>query len=280
MQYDQQVLRRLQLTEMGMLEDIDRVCREHNITYFLDAGTLLGARCHGGFIPWDDDVDLGMPRDDYERFLQEAPEALGGRYCVSCPNTNSHQASLFAKVMLADTRFETEETQEAGFEQGIFIDIFPYDAVCSEFDDAKRQRRRCFMWQSISYLYHTKHIVVPHRGVLGAVERVACRVAHIFVKAFVDPTRIIKDFDSAAMMARDDPNATHLLLASYANGGPFPKEMLLPTGEIMFEGHVFSAPANVEGYLLQLYGSTWCELPPEPLRRNHAPVVLDFGTCS
>lgn len=263
-----------------MLEDIDRVCREHNITYFLDAGTLLGARRHGGFIPWDDDVDLGMPRDDYERFLQEAPEALGGRYCVSCPNTNSHQASLFAKVMLADTRFETEETQEAGFEQGIFIDIFPYDAVCSEFDDAKRQRRRCFMWQSISYLYHTKHIVVPHRGVLGAVERVACRVAHFFVKAFVDPTRIIKDFDSAAMMARDDPNATHLLLASYANGGPFPKEMLLPTGEIMFEGHVFSAPANVEGYLLQLYGSTWCELPPEPLRRNHAPVVLDFGTCS
>ena len=77
MQYDQQVLRRLQLTEMGMLEDIDRVCREHNITYFLDAGTLLGARRHGGFIPWDDDVDLGMPRDDYERFLQEAPEALG-----------------------------------------------------------------------------------------------------------------------------------------------------------------------------------------------------------
>lgn len=85
MQYDQQVLRRLQLTEMGMLEDIDRVCREHNITYFLDAGTLLGARRHGGFIPWDDDVDLGMPRDDYERFLQEAPEALGGTLLCQLP---------------------------------------------------------------------------------------------------------------------------------------------------------------------------------------------------
>ena len=81
MQYDQQVLRRLQLTEVRMLVDIDRVCREHNIAYFLDAGTLLGARRHGGFIPWDDDVDLGMPRDDYERFLQEAPEALGTLLC-------------------------------------------------------------------------------------------------------------------------------------------------------------------------------------------------------
>ena len=77
MQYEQATLRRLQMMELEILEAIDSVCREHGITYFLDSGTVLGARRHGGFIPWDDDIDLGMPREDYERFLEVAPVALG-----------------------------------------------------------------------------------------------------------------------------------------------------------------------------------------------------------
>ena len=82
MQYEQDELRRLQLVELDILRDIDKVCREHGIRYFLDSGTLLGAVRHGGFIPWDDDVDLGMPRHDYERFLEIAPRALGDAYVV------------------------------------------------------------------------------------------------------------------------------------------------------------------------------------------------------
>ncbi len=73
MQYEQNTLRRLQIAELGILEAIDRVCRENGIMYFIDSGTVLGARRHGGFIPWDDDIDLGMPRDDFERFLEVAP---------------------------------------------------------------------------------------------------------------------------------------------------------------------------------------------------------------
>lgn len=83
MQYEQNTLRRLQIAELGILEAIDRVCRENGIMYFIDSGTVLGARRHGGFIPWDDDIDLGMPRDDFERFLEVAPEALGERFCVT-----------------------------------------------------------------------------------------------------------------------------------------------------------------------------------------------------
>lgn len=277
MQYDQDTLRRLQLAELGILIDIDRVCRENGITYFLDSGTVLGARRHGGFIPWDDDIDLGMPRDDYERFLAIAPDALGERYCVTSPRTNPHQAALFAKVMLAGTRFETEETQEAGFEQGIFVDIFPYDAVCPDERAAKRQRRQCVLWQSISYLYHSKHIVVPHGGALGAAERAACRVAHTLVRACLRPERIACGFDRAAAMAHGDAAATHMMASSYAAVEPYPREMLLPPSEISFEGQSFYAPADVDGYLQKQYGDTWSELPPEGERRNHAPHVLNFG---
>lgn len=277
MQYEQVVLRRLQMAELEILEAIDSVCREHGITYFLDSGTVLGARRHGGFIPWDDDIDLGMPRDDYERFLEVAPAALGERFCVTCSRTNPHQAALFSKVMLFGTHFVTDETEEAGFDQGIFVDIFPYDVVCSEPDAAKRQRKRCMMWQSLSYLYHSKHIVVPHKGVLGAAETVGCWIAHYAIRAFLSPERINRGFDKAAMVAKDDPGSDTLMASSYAATEPFPKSMLLPPGVIRFEGKEFFAPADVEGYLRTQYGQTWNQLPPEDQRRNHAPKELYFG---
>lgn len=274
MQYEQDMLRRLQLAELEILKDIDRVCREYDIAYWLDSGTVLGARRHGGFIPWDDDIDLGMPRDDYERFLDVALAALGNRFRVTCSRSNPRQAALFAKVMLKGTRFVTDETEEAGFDQGVFVDIFPYDAVCSEPNAAKRQRERCMMWQSLSYLYHSKHIVVPHKGALGAAEKAACRIAHYVVRAVLSPGRINRGFDKAAMIAKNDPESDALMASSYAATEPFPKSMLLPPGIIQFEGKDFFAPADVEGYLRTQYGQTWNQLPPEDQRRNHAPKEL------
>lgn len=276
MQYEVVKLRWLQLVELGILKDIDRVCREHGITYWLDSGSVLGARRHGGFIPWDDDIDLGMPRDDCERFLELAPAALGERYRVTSPRTCPQQAALFAKVMLAGTRFATDETEEAGFDQGIFVDVFPYDAVCADAKAAKRQRRSCILWQSVSYLYHSGHIVVPHGGALGAVERAACRVAHGLVRVLFSPERIARGFDRAALAAHDNAASSMLMASSYAAIDPYPREMLLPVQSITFEGCEFFAPADVEGYLRKQYGETWNQLPPENQRRNHAPKVLEF----
>lgn len=125
MQYEQDVLRKLQLAELSILRDIDSVCRSEGIPYFLECGTLLGAVRHGGFIPWDDDIDVGMLRPDYERFLKVAPKALGERYAVCEPRANSRCAGMFAKVWKRGTKFFTAETMEAGIDQGIFVDVFP-----------------------------------------------------------------------------------------------------------------------------------------------------------
>ena len=133
------------------------------------------------------------------------------------------------------------------------------------------------MWQSLSYLYHSKHIIVPHSGALGSVERFGCRVAHVLVRAFMNPSRIAKGFDASAKAAYDDANTAFMMASSYAAVSPYPREMLLPTSEIEFEGYTFSAPADIDGYLRTQSGPTWNELPPENQRRNHAPSVLDFG---
>lgn len=161
LQYEDRELRRLQLLELRILQNIDRVCDELGITYFLDSGSVLGALRHRGFIPWDDDIDLGMPRADYERFVHEAPKLLGDEYVVSTPEINPSQAALFCKVWLRGTRFATEETIQAGFNQGVFVDILPYDALSRDGKLARKQRRACRFWQSVSYLYHAKSIVLP-----------------------------------------------------------------------------------------------------------------------
>lgn len=277
LQYEDRELRRLQLLELRILQDIDRVCDELGITYFLDSGSVLGALRHRGFIPWDDDIDLGMPRADYERFVHEAPKLLGDEYVVSTPEINPSQAALFCKVWLRGTRFATEETIQAGFNQGIFVDIFPYDALSRDEKLARKQRRACRFWQSVSYLYHAKSIVLPHDGVVASIEHLACGFAHVAARALFTHDKIVSSFNRAATLANDAEQAPEeLVVMVYSTYKPYKTSMMLPPSMVLFEGHEFSAPAQSEAFLCQLYGD-WRELPPVGKRRNHAPVELDFG---
>ncbi|WP_275077242.1 LicD family protein [Gordonibacter urolithinfaciens] len=275
MQYDDEVLRRLQLVELQILKDIDRVCREQGITYFLDSGTLLGAVRHQGFIPWDDDIDIGMMRSDYDRFMAAAAEALGENYVVSSCELRADHAAMFAKVWRKDTKFSTRETVEAGVPQGIFVDVFPYDELCANPAKASKQVRACRFWQSVSYLYHAKTIIVPHEGLLGWCEKLGCRVAHVLARLLFTHEGIRVHFDKGALMGRDDPSSRAMAFA-YPVGEGFPLDVLLPTKDISFEGCTFSGPAEAERYLEIMFGD-WRTLPPEGKRKNHAPLELDFG---
>ena len=275
MEYAPDILKRLQAIELEMLQVIDEVCKQLDITYFLDSGTALGAARHGGFIPWDDDVDLGMPREDYDRFLAEAPELLGGGYSLVCPATDDTVAGQFAKVMKQGTRFMTQETKDAGFNQGVFIDIFPYDALSSDVAIAKKQMRKCLFWQRVSYLYHSPHIYMPHGGVLGACERVACYGLHGIAKVLFTPKRIRESFDRWALLGKDDPS-TRLMVFAYPVKDGFEAEWFFPVTDVDFEDDRFPAPRELNEYLSYLYGD-WRSLPPEDQRRNHAPLMLELG---
>lgn len=93
----------------------------------MDSGTVLGAKRHGGFIPWDDDIDVGMLRTDYDRFIRLSQSGFIEGYSVHTPDNTEGFAGMFAKIYKDGTSFDTEETLYAGLKQGIFIDIFPYD---------------------------------------------------------------------------------------------------------------------------------------------------------
>ena len=123
-------LAELQAIGLEILSDIDAVCEEHGIRYYLAEGTLLGAIRHNGFIPWDDDVDIAMPRSDYERFLQVAPAALGSRYEVQHPGSVHRYWSPFAKVRLldADSQYRQQHIAHLTKNNGPLVDVFPLDS--------------------------------------------------------------------------------------------------------------------------------------------------------
>ena len=132
MNYSGQELARLQDALYATLAEVDRICRRHAIRYFVTGGTAVGAYFWQRILPWDDDIDIGMMRPDYERFLTIAAEELGPRFFLQTPATEPHTPFFFAKVRMNGSRFSESTFRHIAMHQGIFIDIFPFDKVPSQ----------------------------------------------------------------------------------------------------------------------------------------------------
>lgn len=124
-------IKELQQIELSILLDVRDICQELGITFFLGEGTMLGAVRHNGFIPWDDDIDLLMPRDDYERFLKIAPKLLCPKYEIQHSTTVNQYWSPFIKVRLLNsgTKYRQHHIAHLTKNNGPYIDIFPIDYV-------------------------------------------------------------------------------------------------------------------------------------------------------
>ena len=129
MNYTEQELSQLQEALYATLAEVDRICRKHGIRYFVTGGTAVGAYFWHSILPWDDDVDIGMMRPDYERFAAIAGEELGERFFLQTPDTEPHTPFYFTKVRMNGSRFCESTFRHIDMHQGIFIDIFPFDKI-------------------------------------------------------------------------------------------------------------------------------------------------------
>lgn len=275
-----EALHRLQAEELEILLALASFCAEHDITWFMMSGTALGAARHAGFIPWDDDVDVGMLRGDYDRFCALAAHGLPAGFSLHTAENTPGFAALFAKVYRDGTVFETAETADAGCAQAIFVDVFPLDRVPADAAACSRLLRSATLWQRASYLYHSGHITVPHHGVLGAAERLACRLAHHVVRAALAPERIHARFDALADRGPAPVGSRERYVAlSWPYVEPIEKDVLVPPSTATFEGHELPVPARCEEYLTTWYGD-WRQLPPPEARHTHLPRRLVFSDGS
>lgn len=124
------LLRRQQMKMLEMVKELDRICRKYDIPYFLYGGTLLGAIRHDGFIPWDDDLDVGLLRKDYLRLMKVLPDELPEHIVLQSNDTDKNYFLLFAKLRDRHSLLEEESPYDQVFkERGVYIDIFPFERV-------------------------------------------------------------------------------------------------------------------------------------------------------
>lgn len=273
----EQALKRLQEAELEILLAISEVCKKTQVSWWMDSGTALGAVRHGGFIPWDDDIDIGMLRSDYDRFLEVAPRLLPEGFSLHTARDTKGFAPLFAKVFLDGTRFETQETREAGLRQGIFVDVFPYDFLYEDSSRRKAQISSAVNAQRKSYIYHAKSINVPHGGMLGACESLGCRAMHTLERLAIKNPAVLQDEFDANVPVEGGRGVSNLVLSLvWPQMEPLAVDDYLPCANASFEDYELPVPRHIEKYLTAMY-SDWRKLPAPEDRHTHLPLLLDFG---
>lgn len=266
--YSPEAIRKLQLIELEMLKALDTICRQNDIHYELDGGTLLGAVRHKGFIPWDDDIDVRMLREDYDRFCQICESQLDKeKYFLQTHKTDPGYRWGYARILKKGTYFNREGQEMLKMRRGIFIDVFPCDGMPSGRVSKAIFNLRCFCARKILYSVvgaeNEKNVI--RKAIYKVLTRLPVRVA------FDEFDRLIKQYKE---------KRTSLVRTLGWNGPEenvgFQRKWLEERCEIEFEGFMFYAPRDYDAHLRLMFGD-YMVLPPEEKRKpKHRATYIRF----
>lgn len=239
---DGSILRKQQLRMLEMLQYIDFVCKKHNIRYWLCSGTLLGAVRHGGFIPWDDDVDIEMLREDYKRLIEILKKDIDSRYALQTHSTDANYLYPYAKLRdLHSTLKEGHSMDESYRYHGIFIDIFVMEPSSS-----------LRLFKCSSMIYQKVLYALSRRIKNEKVRKIYSDIAYFLLNHVLFPIfHFFSDWKANGQLR-------------HALGGVFSKSRIMkeifPLSSIKFENVYFPIPHDSDSYLRRIYGN-YMQLP-------------------
>ena len=273
---DTQILRQLQLVELEIAKEIKRICVENGIRYFLDSGSLLGAVRHRGFIPWDDDMDLGMPREDYERFVALAPTALNDKYFLQTWKTDPYYPYPYAKVCKKGTRFVEATAQYSRATHAIFVDVFPYNWYATSKWARAKARAIGKIYQKTLLMKGGFQPWARQRGLVRAY-RALRHQPYKWLALCCAKDAIIKRWQALFDRYNDEPNEWYVQQNGVYGCWTAPAKCLEKFVELPFEDEYFSCPEDYDLFLTHGYGD-YMTPPPENKRyRGHNVVELELG---
>lgn len=276
---EEEPLRKLQLVELQIMKCFARMCEENGLRYYLLGGTLLGAVRHGGFIPWDDDVDLCMPRPDYVKFLELAETELSdSNYKVLSIYNDSTYRQGMAKVTANVLRIVNRSANEERIEDA-WIDIIPLDGFPDNPVLAFGHKLRLMFWKVMDATAEFDYVVDVRRD-RGAV-------GNFLLKAFEGVCRVVRPFGdnyhevllrTDRALAKYPYESSSQCINLYAARGfreIFSKDCLAEGKEIKFEDTLFRAPIKEHDILATIYGPDYMTPPPADQRNWHNSEVLE-----
>lgn len=268
------ITKKLHSCQLLLAAELKRICEKNNIKYFMIAGTLLGAVRHKGFIPWDDDMDFAIMREDFSKFLSVCKAELGDDFILQDMFSDEHYALPVAKLLLKGTNFTERNASKNKAQKGIFIDIFPYDSIP---DDEKLRNKHSRNTYFLKRFFLAKQgYSIPEKG--QTLKRIIYALLR-FMSFFVTKNYIRNKLDKEL---RRFENQNTKRVAAMGGAYGYTKESVErkwfnETVELPFEDITLSAPKAYTEYLTYFYGD-YMTPPPEDKRFNrHGAVELDFG---
>lgn len=267
--------RTMQLLELDMAVELDRVCRKHDIQYCITCGTLLGAVRHKGYIPWDDDTDIAMLREDYEKFKKVANELNPNICFFQDHSVDSEYLWGYGKLRRTGTTFVRAGQEHIRGQTGVFIDIFPLDDVPMSILGQMLQDFYCFCLRKILWARVGKS---NSKGFVKLIYKIMSNIPVEWVYAGLKPMMSASN--------NSTPNRVRVLLFPalgklYLKSNPasirygMPKQWFMDRAEYEFEGQLLYGTEDYDTFLRYVYDD-YMTLPPEDKRQPHA-VVSSFN---
>ncbi|WP_195469801.1 LicD family protein [Clostridium sp. D43t1_170807_H7] len=269
-------LREAQILMKTILRDIDKICRENNISYWIESGTMLGAKRHNGFIPWDDDIDIGMMRKDYERFLELAPSHLPDDLFLQNAQLDSGVENSWSKVRHKYSKLIEEYNAE--YHEGLFVDIFPYDFYECNLTDKSYIRKKI---SEINYLMLFKSKLPYEKNIVENLKRgIAKGYKQILIRK--DLNEFCVDRQKKAINGIKKENARFVGYGSEIGEFDFDrymeKDIIFPVKEGEFEDIKVKIPNDSHRYLTTIYGESYMDIPKIEDRYNHNKGIYIYKT--
>lgn len=277
-EYDEITLKKVQQCEMSILRDFIAVCEEYNLTYFALAGTGIGALRHKGFIPWDDDIDVGLPRQDYEKLIRIFEEKYADKYMIGNTEHMQDYPLMTTRIMLRGTKFVEEPLKNVKCDLGIFLDVYPFDNVSDNEKQFRNQALTAWFWSKILILRHIPRPVLPFVGIKKKIAHAICAGVHIvLVACHISPRWIYNQCKKASCRYNELETKR---LAFFCDTNPYinmiDKDKSYPLIELEFEDVKLKFQKDIDEMLRFIYGD-YMQLPPVEKRKNHYPYCLEFG---
>lgn len=262
--------------ELELLAELDRVCTEYGLTYFLNGGTLLGAVRHGGFIPWDDDVDVIMPRKDYDKLWEIAGDVFCEPYFFQTSLSEKGFFRTHAQLRRSDTTGFIELDRHKDINKGIFLDIFVLDGVPSEKSKKKRLKRKIeFQKKLLSYRYDVDFARV------GLKRKILYLISRMFY-AFVPFDVYFNRFNKRTLAKYSCKNTDTVgdLTLEWRENVHWCKEWYSGTVRMNFENLSLCVPTGYDEILTKQYGD-YMKIPDDISAKNgrsHDGITFDAKT--
>ncbi len=260
-------------TMLDLFEQFKAVCKKHNLRYFLFAGTLLGAVRHKGFIPWDDDIDVIMPREDYEVFLTLAGE-FSHPYFLQTPYTDKNYCFSFVKLRNSETAFLSTKfiKENDNMNMGVFFDVFPLDVIVSGKCEETREKMQLLVRKCSTFM-RKDGVFLEERDFND-------------LKTYYEPSqtavKLYEDVQALAKSFKDDPSADKLSLITVTMSKPqnnlWEKEWYADAIEVPFENTTAMIPVGYDKILTVQFGD-YMQFPPIEGRGGHSQfysISMDY----